>query len=129
MSTSWKDYIKNDEDITPDYDFDFTDETPRKIGDGNEFLVYDFDDDGKFDYSAGAIGAQVLDIYGVINNEAEIHDTVGAINGTLLPPMDDNGEFFGVMTDPYGHGTSSAGTIVSQGIHEYDIYNLSLIHI
>ena len=64
-----------------------------------------------------------LDIYGVITNEAEIHDTVGAINGTLLPPMDDNGEFFGVMTDPYGHGTSSAGTIVSQGTQEYDIYN------
>ena len=123
MSTSWKDYAKNDKDVTPDYDFDFTDETPRKIGDGNEFLVYDYDDDGKFDYSAGTIGAQVLDIYGVINNEAEIHDTVGAINGTLLPPMDDNGEFFGVMTDPYGHGTSSAGTIVSQGTQEYDIYN------
>jgi len=123
MSTSWKDYAKNDKDMKPDYDFDFTDETPRKIGDGNEFLVYDYDDDGKFDYSAGTIGAQVLDIYGVINNEAEIHDIVGAINGTLLPPMDDNGEFFGVMTDPYGHGTSSAGTIVSQGTQEYDIYN------
>ena len=123
MSTSWKDYIKNDEEITPDYDFDFTDEIPRKIGDGNEFLVYDFDDDGKFDYSAGTLGAQVLDIYGVINNEAEIDDTIGAINGTLLPPIDSNGEFFGVMTDPYGHGTASAGTIVSQGIQEYDIYN------
>ena len=123
MSTSWKDYAKNDKDMKPDYDFDFTDETPRKIGDGNEFLVYDYDNDGKFDYSAGTIGAQVLDIYGVINNEAEIHDIVGAINGTLLPPMDDNGEFFGVMTDPYGHGTSSAGTIVSQGTQEYDIYN------
>jgi len=123
MSTSWKDYIKNDKEITPDYDFDFTDEIPRKIGDGNEFLVYDFDDDGKFDYSAGTLGAQVLDIYGVINNEAEIDDTIGAINGTLLPPIDSNGEFFGVMTDPYGHGTSSAGTIVSQGTQEYDIYN------
>jgi hypothetical protein len=123
MSTSWKDYVKNDENITPDYDFDFTDETPRKIGDGNEFLVYDYDNDGEFDYSAGTLGAQVLDIYGVINNEAEMHDIVGAINGTLLPPMDDNGEFFGVMTDPYGHGTSSAGTIASQGIQEYDIYN------
>jgi len=123
MSTSWKDYVRDDEDKKPDYDFDFTDEIPRKIGDGNEFLVYDYDNDGKFDYSAGTIGAQVLDIYGVINNEAEIHDTIGAINGTLLPPIDYNGEFFGVMTDPYGHGTSSVGTIVSQGIEEYDIYN------
>ena len=37
MSTSWKDYIKNDEKTTPDYDFDYTDEITRKIGDGNEF--------------------------------------------------------------------------------------------
>ena len=123
MSTSWKDYTKNSNDDGPDYDFDFTDETSIKLGDGNEFLVYDFDDDGKFDYSAGTVGAQVLDIYGVINDKSEIHDTVGAINGTLLAPMDSDGEFFGVMTDPYGHGTSSAATIVSKGIQQYDIYN------
>ena len=123
MSTSWKDYTRNNGEDEPDYDFDFTDETPRKIGDGNEFLIYDFDDDGEFDYSAGTIGAQVLDIYGVINNKSEIDDTIGAINGTLLAPMDNDGEFFGVMTDPYGHGTSSAATIVSKGIQQYDIYN------
>jgi len=123
MSTSWIDFTRDDENDRPDYDFDFTDETPRKIGGGNEFLVYDYDNDGEFDYSAGTIGAQVLDIYGVINNEAEIHDTIGAINGTLLPPIDVNGEFFGVMTDQYGHGTSSAATIISSGIQEYDIYN------
>ena len=29
------------------------------IGDGNEFLVYDYDDDGKFDYSVGTLGAQI----------------------------------------------------------------------
>ena len=123
MSTSWKDYIRDSEDEEPDYDFDFTDETPRKIGGGNEFLLYDFDSDGESDYSAGTIGAQVLDIYGVINDEAEMLDTIGAINGTLLPPMDRNGEFFGVMTDPFGHGTSSAATIASKGIVEYDLYN------
>ena len=27
------------------------------------------------------------------------------------------------MTDPFGHGTSSAATIASKGIQEYDIYN------
>ena len=123
MSTSWKDFTRDSEEEKPDYDFDFTDEIPRKIGDGNEFLLYDFDDDGQFDYSAGTIGAQVLDIYGVINNEAEIHDTMGAINGTLLSPIDVNGEFFGVMTDQFGHGTASAATIASKGIQEYDIYN------
>jgi len=123
MSTSWKDFIRDNDDEKPNYDFDFTDEIPRKLGDGNEFLMYDYDDDGEFDYSAGTIGAQVLDIYGVISDEAEINDTIGAVNGTLLPPIDDNGEFFGVMTDPYGHGTSSAATIISKGTQEYDIYN------
>ena len=123
MSTSWKDFTRDSEEEKPDYDFDFTDEIPRKVGDGNEFLLYDFDDDGQFDYSAGTIGAQVLDIYGVINNEAKMHDTMGAINGTLLPPIDVNGEFFGVMTDQFGHGTASAATIASKGIQEYDIYN------
>ena len=49
MSTSWKDFTRDSEEEKPDYDFDFTDEIPRKIGDGNEFLLYDFDDDGKFD--------------------------------------------------------------------------------
>ena len=123
MSTSWMDFIRDKNDEKVDYDFDFTDETPRKLGDGNEFLMYDFDNDGEFDYSAGTIGAQVLDIYGVIDNEAKMNDTIGAVNGTLLPPIDDNGEFFGVMTDPYGHGTSSAATIISKGTQEYDIYN------
>ena len=123
MSTSWKDFIRDNGDTEPNYDFDFTDETPRKLGDGNEFLMYDYDDDGEFDYSAGTIGAQVLDIYGVISDEAEINDAIGAVNGTLLPPIDDNGEFFGVMTDPYGHGTASAATIISKGTQEYDIYN------
>ena len=123
MSTSWMDFIRDKNDEKVDYDFDFTDETPRKLGDGNEFLMYDFDNDGEFDYSAGTIGAQVLDIYGVIDNEAKMNDTIGAVNGTLLPPIDDNGEFFGVMTDPYGHGTSSAATIISKGTQ------LSLIHI
>ncbi len=123
MSTSWEDFINKSNGVTDDYDFDFTDELSRVIGDGNEFLMYDFDDDGKFDYSAGTLGAQVLDIHGVINNKSEIDETFGALNGTLLPPMDDKGQFFGVMTDVQGHGTASAATIVSKGIQEYDIYN------
>ena len=126
LSTSWEDYTRFDlpRGERPNYDFDFTDETPIKIGDGNEFLVYDFDDDGKFDYSAGTVGARVLDIHGVIYDaKSEIDDKLKAINGTLLPPMDKNGQFFGVMTDFMGHGTSSSASIVSKGIQEYDIYN------
>ena len=123
MSTSWQDFINKSEDEKPDFDFDFTDDVEHVLGDGNEFLVYDFDDDGELDYSAGTLGAQILDIYGVINNESNIDKNFGAVNGTLLPPLDQKGEFFGVMTDVQGHGTFSAGTIISKGLQEYDIYN------
>ncbi|KRT62199.1 MAG: peptidase S8/S53 subtilisin kexin sedolisin [Thaumarchaeota archaeon CSP1-1] len=37
--------------------------------------------------------------------------------------MDPEGTFFGVMTDTAGHGTSSAASIASKGVVEYDIYN------
>ena len=123
MSTSWQDFTKKSEEGKSDFDFDFTDDVHHVIGDGNEFMIFDYNDDGEFDYSVGTLGAQVLDIYGVINDKSEIDDNFGALNGTLLPSMDKKGEFFGVMTDPQGHGTSSAATIISKGIKEYDIYN------
>ena len=122
MSTSWMDYVKT-EGSRPDYDFDFTDETPITIGSGNEFLVYDSDDDGINDYSAGVVGARVVDIYGIISDEAEIDDSLGAVNGTLLPAMNENGNYFGVMNDFLGHGTATSATIASKGKMEYDIYN------
>ena len=126
LSTSWKDYTKNDLKFgqKPNYDFDFTDEKPITLGSGNEFLVFDSNNDGKNDYSAGTFGAQVLDVYGVIkNNSTLIDDSLNAINGTLLPPLDSDGNFFGVMTDFMGHGTSSAASITSRGQETYDIYN------
>ena len=126
LSTSWQDYTRNDSSSTQksNYDFDFTDETPIILGSGDEFLVYDFDDDGKNDYSAGTIGASVLDVYGVIKNDSTtIDDSLNAINGTLLPPIDPDGNFFGVMTDFMGHGTASAASITSRGHETYDIYN------
>ena len=125
LSTSWQDYTNsNSTDFDYSYDFDFTDETPIVLGSGDEFLVYDSDDDGKNDYSAGTFGAKVLDVYGVIkNNSTTLHDSLNAINGTLLPPIDPDGNFFGVMTDFMGHGTSSAASIVSRGHEFYNIYN------
>jgi len=126
LSTSWEDYTRFDLESgqKPNYDFDFTDEKPIVLGSGKEFLVYDSNNDGKNDYSAGTIGAQVLDVYGVMQNKtAEIDDYLKAVNGTLLPALDPDGEFFGLMTDFMGHGTSSAATIVSRGIETYDIYN------
>ncbi len=126
MSTSWEDYTRFDleKGQKPEYDFDFTDEKPIVLGSGKEFLVYDSNNDGKNDYSAGTFGAQVLDVYGVMQNKtAEIDDTLNAINGTLLPALDPAGEFFGLMTDFSGHGTSTTASITSRGIETYDIYN------
>jgi len=126
LSTSWEDYTRSDLKAgeKPNYDFDFTDEKPIVLGSGNEYLVFDSNDDGTIDYSAGTIGAQVLDVFGVVQNKtANIDETVNAVNGTLLPPIDPDGEFFGIMTDFMGHGTSSSASISSQGIQEYDIYN------
>ncbi|MBA4719124.1 MAG: S8 family serine peptidase [Nitrosopumilus sp.] len=126
MSTSWEDYTRFDLKAgqRPEYDFDFTDEKPIVLGSGKEFLVYDSNNDGKNDYSAGTFGARVLDVYGVMQDKtADIDDTIKAINGTLLPTLDPDGEFFGLMTDFVGHGTSSAASITSRGHEVYDIYN------
>ncbi len=126
LSTSWEDYTRFDLEAgeSPNYDFDFTDEKPIVLGSGNEYLIYDSNEDGIIDYSAGTIGARVLDVYGVIQNKTiNVDDTLNAINGTLLPALDPKGEFFGVMTDFMGHGTSSTASITSKGLQEYDIYN------
>ena len=126
LSTSWEDYTRFDlkSGQKPDYDFDFTDEKPIILGSGKEFLVYDSNGDGKADYSAGTIGAQVLDVYSAVQNKTTtIHDSIQAINGTLLPSLDPKGNFFGIMTDFIGHGTSSTASITSNGEEQYDIYN------
>ena len=126
MSTSWEDFTKSDleEGMLPDYDFDFTDERPIVLGSGNEFLVYDSDGDGRTDYSAGTAGARVLDVYNVMTNKTIlIDDALRAVNGTLLESFDGDGNFFGIMSDFIGHGTSSAASIVSAGTQTYDIYN------
>jgi subtilisin family serine protease len=131
LSTSWKDYTRSDlkSGDEPDYDFDFTDEKPIVLGSGNEFLVYDSNGDGKNDFSAGTVGARVLDVYGVIGNDfTDIDDHLNAINGTLLPSLDSDGAFFGIMTDFMGHGTSSAASITSRGQETYDIYNNTKRH-
>ncbi|MGQ0772395.1 MAG: S8 family serine peptidase, partial [Nitrososphaerota archaeon] len=126
MSTSWKDYTRFDlkKGQKPDYDFDFTDESKIKLGAGNEFLVYDSNKDGKLDYSAGTVGAQVLDVHGVISqNKSAVDKVLKATNGTLLPAFDPAGNYFGVMTDFVGHGTAAAASITSKGGEKYNIYN------
>ncbi|MDE1725209.1 MAG: S8 family serine peptidase [Thaumarchaeota archaeon] len=122
MSDSWKDYNKFDTNIVPKYDFDFTDELPITLGGGHEILVYDSNHDGHYDYDAGTVGASVLDVYGVITNSSIIDKKLGATHGTLLPPLDPHGNFFGIMYDFGGHGTGTAGSIISGGKQSYDVY-------
>lgn len=126
MSTSWEDYTRFDlpGGAQPDYDFDFTDETPIVLGSGNELLVYDADGDGRLDYSAGTVGARVLDIYGAFSDVDHLEGyALGATNVTLLEPLDVGGDYLGVMFDMSGHGTAVAGVIASKGAESYDIYN------
>src|SRR5579872_97794 len=125
MSDSWKDYEKFGSFVLPQYDYDFTDETAITLGSGHENLVYDYNHDGRSDYGAGTVGAHVLDVYGVVANPSSIDKKLGATNGTLLPPLDPRGNFFGIMYDFGGHGTGTAGSIVSAGKQSYDIYTNS----
>ena len=124
MSSSWLDYTRGPGE-TPDFDFDFTDEKPIVLGSGNEFLLYDSDGDGVTDYTAGTVGARVLDVHSVTNETRNSYsdDVLNILNGTLLPALDPDGRFFGIMSDYDGHGTASSGVITSSGTMTYDIYN------
>lgn len=125
MSTSWADFmLRIGSDDSPRLDFDFTDEMPIILGSGNEVLVYDHNDDGYGDYSAGVLGARVLDVYGAISNTTTPDDYItGALNATLLEPLDIDGNYLGIMTDFHNHGTAVAGVISSRGSQSYAIYN------
>ncbi|MDE1764172.1 MAG: S8 family serine peptidase [Thaumarchaeota archaeon] len=125
MSDSYKDFTRITSPIVPKYDYDFTIQTPITLGNGKEFLVYDKNNDGNPEYSAGTVGARVLDLYGIAGQSAKIDKKIGAVNGTLLPPLDPHGNFFGVMYDYQGHGTATAASITSQGKQQYDIYGNS----
>jgi hypothetical protein len=139
MYSAWYFYTRNElarvgedtvEDLYPEPSFDFTDDTPIKIGDGNEFLVYDYDKDGFPDFTAGTAGARVVDIWQVISNKTEPYLGTeegygGVVVAELLEPYDPKGEYFGVMYDLAGHGTSTAATVASAGTQKYDIYDNS----
>ncbi len=93
------------------------------IGDGSEAIAADFNGDGMPDISAGMIGARTLDVFGAITSAKSNFDyDIGALNGTLLAPMDPYGNYVGVMYDFQGHGTQTAANVASRGTNSYDIY-------
>jgi subtilisin family serine protease len=142
MYSAWYFFTRNElarvggdavEHLYPPPSFDFTDDTPIKIGDGNEFLVFDYNDDGFPDFSAGTVGARVVDLWQVISNKTEPALGIesgygGVVVADLLEPMDPGGEYFGVMYDLQGHGTSTAATVSSKGMQGYDLYDNGTLH-
>ncbi len=139
MYSAWYFFTRNElariggdavEHLYPTPSFDFTDDKPIKIGEGNEFLVYDYDKDGFPDFSAGTVGARVVDVWQVIDNKTKplLGDETGyggIVVANLLEPLDPGGEYFGVMYDLAGHGTSTAATVASSGAQQYEIYDNS----
>ncbi len=127
MSSSWADFKKFElrtGSADAEFDFDFTDETQIRLGEGKESLIFDDKDDGTVDLSAGMVGAHVLDVWGATRNDSKalIDDYLGAVNGTLLQPLDTGGTYFGVMFDFLGHGTGSAASVASRGDDVYRVY-------
>ena len=128
MSSSWADFSKFELKKTDvEFDYSFADEKKIKLGNGEEFLTYDADKDGNVDLSAGIVGASVLDVWGALKKESKamIDNYVGAVNGTLLKPLDPDGNYFGVMFDFLGHGTGSSASVASKGQDQYDVYKNS----
>ena len=104
-------------------DYSFFDETSHHVGDGSEILASDLTGDGMPDISAGLLGAQILDVWGVFQNQTSEYDTIlGFPSGVLLPGLDPKGDFIGVMFDFEPHGTFCAANVASRGVVEYDVY-------
>ncbi len=111
---------------TAEPDYNFYDEQPHRVGDGTEYLTADYSGDGIPDISAGLLGAQVLDIWGVITRKRFKVDPqlflLGVREGVPLPGLSPNGDFFGVMYDFFSHGTLVASSIAGRGEVGYDVY-------
>jgi len=110
--------------VPPSYDF--TDDVPIKLGDGNEFLTFDYNDDGFPDFSAGTAGARIVDLWQAASKiEPSVGEETGyggVVTANLLEPIDPDGNYFGVMYDVAGHGSGTAATVASKGEQKYDIY-------
>ncbi len=112
-------------------DWSFYDDTPHHLRDGTEVLSASLGGSGVPDISAGLLGARVLDVFGAITgSHTKLDFDLGALNGSLLAPMDPKGDYYGVMYDFAGHGSQTASNVASSGSTPYDIYgNGTLYHL
>ncbi|TLX94773.1 MAG: hypothetical protein E6K96_08130, partial [Thaumarchaeota archaeon] len=109
--------------FTTQADYSFYDDAPHHLGDGSEVISADLNGDGIPDISAGLLGARVLDAFGAITNSKSKFDfDLGALDGSLLAPMDPKGNYIGVMYDVQGHGSQTAANVASSGKEGYNIY-------
>jgi Subtilase family/Bacterial Ig domain len=104
-------------------DWSFYGQSPHRLGDGTAAMYASLSGDGVPDISAGLLGARVLDVFGAITGGHSGFDfDVGAVNGTLLAPMDPEGNYLGVMYDFEGHGSQTAANVASSGSQPYAVY-------
>ncbi|MFX0168735.1 MAG: S8 family serine peptidase [Candidatus Hodarchaeota archaeon] len=89
-------------------DWDFTNNLPHRF-DSNPVLAEDLDGDGFNDYSMGSL--------------SNTFDLKNQITGDLISGIDPQGRGFAFMFDNYGHGTTVAYGIASQGLEPRDVYN------
>jgi len=109
--------------FTTQADYSFYDDAPHHMGDGSEVISADLNGDGIPDISAGLLGARVLDVFGAITNSKSKFDfDLGALDGSVLAPMDPKGNYIGVMYDFQGHGSQAAANVASSGKEAYDVY-------
>jgi hypothetical protein len=104
-------------------DWSFYDDTPHHVGDGSEVLSASNGKSGVPDISAGLLGGRVLDVFGAVTGlKSTFSYDLGAVNGSLLAPMDPSGNYLGVMYDFGGHGSQTAANVASSGTKPYNIY-------
>uniref|UniRef100_A0A7C3EWJ4 Uncharacterized protein n=1 Tax=Candidatus Methanomethylicus mesodigestus TaxID=1867258 RepID=A0A7C3EWJ4_9CREN len=87
-------------------DYSFSDEMPLTPK-GDVLAARDFNGDGIFDISAGTL-ARLMDVWALSPNKED--------RGTILQPIDPNGNFVCFEVDMEGHGTSCANAAAGRDV-------------
>ncbi|RLE45634.1 MAG: hypothetical protein DRJ31_11010, partial [Candidatus Methanomethylicota archaeon] len=102
-------------------DFSIVDE-PALVLDQNDptkaIAARDFDGDGRFDFSIGAMGAPFADIQGAIR-------FMYGLGELVYPGLDSEGRWVNFALDYYGHGTGCAGSAAGDDNTTFYMYFVS----